>query len=407
MNGSETLQPPVAQTPPASTPAPWHLLIAVAVLLVAGIAAYWNSFAGVLIFDDLQAIQDNKSIRSLVDLGAVLSPPASSPTAGQPLVNLTLAINYAIGGTKDLRGYHAVNLAIHLLAALALMGVLRRTLLTAPLVRRLGQAALPLAAGTALLWMLHPVQTEAVTYISQRLESLAGLLYLLTLYCTIRGAGIAKSAGWYIAAIVCCAAGMATKTMMVTAPLVVWVYDQIFLAGGWRRRLARRWPLYVGLAATWAIPAAISASAPQAAGLPSVGVYAKTQPGVIVQYLTLSLWPLGQSADYAWPWAGKAAEFVPHALTLAILLAMTVWALLRSSAAGMAGVWFFLILVPTSSLVPMADPIFEHRLYLPLAGLVALVVVGGYGLIASPPSKESAGSVPSGAQVSARWSWWR
>ena len=211
MNGSDTLPGPVSDVRAGGSPSSLHLLIAVVVLAAAGVAAYWNSFAGAMVFDDLQAIRDNPSIRHLADLGAVLAPPADSPTAGRPLVNLTLAINYAISGT-DLWSYHAVNLVIHLLAALVLMGVVRRTLLTAPLVKTLGPVALALGAGAALVWMLHPVQTEAVTYLTQRSESLGGLLYLLTLYCVIRGAGAATaSAGWYIVAVLACAAGAASN----------------------------------------------------------------------------------------------------------------------------------------------------------------------------------------------------
>ncbi|MCJ7545195.1 MAG: tetratricopeptide repeat protein [Phycisphaerae bacterium] len=400
MNGSDTLEPPVAEIRLASTPTRPHLLVAVVVLLVAGFAAYWNSFAGVLVFDDIQAIQDNASIRSLGNLRAVLCPPASSPMAGRPLVNLTLAVNYAIGGAEELWSYHAVNLAIHLLAALALMGVVRRTLLTAPLVERLGRAALPLATGVALVWMLHPLQTEAVTYLSQRSESLVGLLYLLTLYCAIRGAGSTKPAGWYLAAVVSCAAGMASKTVMVTAPVAVWVYDRLFLTGGWGKALARRWPLYVGLAATWAILAALAWTTPPAANLPSLGRYVATQPSVILQYLLLAVWPIPQSADYAWPWAERTVQFVPQSVIMVILLVVTVWGLVRGRVVAMAGVWFFLILLPTSSIVPMADPIFEHRLYLPLAGLAALAVIGGYGLMASSAEgKKSTGKVPPAGQA--------
>ncbi len=396
MNGSDTPEPVLSDARSASTPSAGHLLLAVGVIVVAGIAAYWNSFAGVLVFEDIEAIQANESIRSL---GTALFPPAASPTAGRPLVNLTLAVNYALGGTEDLWSYHAVNLAIHILAALALMGVVRRTVLTAPLVERLGRAALPLGVGTALLWMLHPVQTEAVTYVSQRSESLVGLAYLLTVYCAIRGASSDKPKGWYVAAALACAAGMASKAVMVTAPLAVLIYDRLFMAGGWRKALARRWPLYVGLAATWVILAALAGSRPRPDDLPSATLYAKTQAGVILQYLILTVWPVRQSVDYAWPWATRTVEFLPQAVVVIILLAATVWTLLRGRIVAMAGAWFFLVLAATSSLVPTADPIFEHRLYLPLAGLAALVVVGGYGLTTSPRGKEQVGRVPASVPV--------
>ena len=103
----------------------------------------------------------------------------------RPLVGFTLAVNYAIGGLEPW-GYHAVNLAVHILAALVLFGLVRRTLPNPRLRERIGGAATALALVVALLWLLHPLQTESVTYVSQRAEALMGLFYLLTLYCTAR-----------------------------------------------------------------------------------------------------------------------------------------------------------------------------------------------------------------------------
>src|ERR1035438_1270270 len=104
-------------------------------------------------------------------------PPIDTSASGRPILNLSLAANYAVGGTA-VWGYHAVNLAIHVLAGLTLFGIVRRTF--AP---RTGAAAVFVAFLAALLWALHPLQTESVTYIVQRAESLMGLFYLLTLYC--------------------------------------------------------------------------------------------------------------------------------------------------------------------------------------------------------------------------------
>ena len=111
-------------------------------------------------------------------------------------MNFSLAVNYAIGGL-NVRGYHATNLAIHLAAALLLFGLLRRTFLLPAMRERLGAAATPLALAVALLWAVHPLQTESVTYVVQRAESLVGLFYLLTLYGLVRGATAARPLGWY------------------------------------------------------------------------------------------------------------------------------------------------------------------------------------------------------------------
>jgi hypothetical protein len=233
------------------------LRLAVLVLVLAGVAAYANSLWGPFIFDDRVAIQENSSIRDLGALGRVLGPlQPGVPQANRPVLNLTFALNYALGGLNVV-GYHATNLLIHILAAVTLFGVCRRTFLQPALRPRWGTLALPLAFMAALLWELHPLQTEAVTYITQRSESLMGLLYLFTLYAAIRAAGAARSSGWSLAAVGACAAGMATKEVMVSAPIMVLLYDRALLAGSFRGALRRRWGLYAGLAATWLVLALI------------------------------------------------------------------------------------------------------------------------------------------------------
>ena len=177
---------------------------------------------------------------------------------GRPVVSLTLAINYALGG-MNVWGYHAVNLAIHILAAWTLFGVMRRTLLLPALQERFGSAATPLALAAALLWTIHPLQTESVTYVIQRTESLVGLFYLLTLYCVIRGADVRPASdrpGTRAPSAASCLLGMATKEVMVTAPLIVLLYDRTFLAGSFREAWRRRCGLYLALAATWGVVAA-------------------------------------------------------------------------------------------------------------------------------------------------------
>jgi hypothetical protein len=171
-------------------PASWRLtLVAASTIVLAALAAYHNSLEGTFVADDSNSIVKNPTIRQLGRIGEVFSPPRNGETvSGRPLLNLSLAINYAIGGL-NVRGYHVTNLAIHIAAALALYGILRRTFLLPALRDRFGRAATWLALAGALWWTVHPLQTESVTYIVQRAESLMGLFYLLTLYGVIRGAG--------------------------------------------------------------------------------------------------------------------------------------------------------------------------------------------------------------------------
>ncbi|MCX7806328.1 MAG: hypothetical protein N3A38_14245, partial [Planctomycetota bacterium] len=168
-----------------------------ALIAAACAAAYSNGLRGPFVFDDREAIVENQTITDLWRLGDVLRGPHGGTTAGgRPVLNLSLAICYAAGGL-DVFHYHLMNVAIHILAALALLGIFRRTF-ELPRVRGFfGDSARTFALLAALLWTLHPLHTQAVTYIIQRAESLAGLFCLLAIYCLIRSADAqaARSAG--------------------------------------------------------------------------------------------------------------------------------------------------------------------------------------------------------------------
>jgi len=355
-------------------------------LLAAGLWAYHNSFQGPFVFDDGPSIPENSHIRHLWPISEALSAPPYSTVNGRPTVCLTLALNYAWGG-RNVSGYHAVNLTIHLLSALVLFGIVWRTLDGEKLRDRFHGAAVGLAAAIALVWELHPLQTESVTYIVQRTESLMGLFLLLTLYGTIRGAHSPRPRLWYLAAVISCALGMGSKEVMVAAPLIVLLYDRLFLTSSFRELLRRRRGLYVGLAATWLLLALLVARTPHSAtgfGMRNLTSwdYLKTEAGVILYYLRLCVWPRPLVIDYSdWPIADSWKDaLVPGAAVLG-LLAATVWALRHRSSLGFLGAWFFLILGPTSSVLPnIGEVAAERRMYLPLAAVVTMVVVGGYAL---------------------------
>ena len=153
-------------------------------IAAAGGLAYSNSFSVPFIFDDIRAIVENPSIREPGDLEQVLTGPPDSSVRDRPVVGLTLAFNYALGGLA-VGGYHLFNLAVHILAGLTLFGIVRRTLLAPRLPGRFQESSTPLALAISLIWLVHPLQTESVTYIIQRSESLAGFFYLFTLYSFI------------------------------------------------------------------------------------------------------------------------------------------------------------------------------------------------------------------------------
>ncbi|MGO9609021.1 MAG: hypothetical protein ACLPT4_05215, partial [Verrucomicrobiia bacterium] len=164
---------------PAASPHRWKTILGGGMIVLAALAAYHNSFATPFLFDDLASVEKNLTIRHLWPIWKALSPSATSLVGGRPVVNLSLALNYALGGT-GVWGYHAFNLSAHVLAGLTLYGIVRRTFARPGLRERFGAAAEWVALAVAVIWTVHPLQTEAVTYISERCESLMGLFYLLT-----------------------------------------------------------------------------------------------------------------------------------------------------------------------------------------------------------------------------------
>jgi len=228
-----------------------------------------------------------------------------------------------------------------------------------------------------------------VTYIYQRLESLMGLFYLLTLYGFVRAQQSPRPADWYAMSVACCAAGMGTKEAMVTAPVLVLWYDRALVAASWRELFARRSLYYAALACTWGILAALmiaNFSVSQAHGVLVVDNvspfgYLLTQSGVILHYLRLAVWPAGQCFDYAWPLADGFWQIVPAGVAILLLLALTARAVWRFPAWGFVGACFFAVLAPTSSIAPTADLAVEHRMYLPLAAVALAAVVGGFEII--------------------------
>ena len=366
-----------------------------ALLIGAAALCYWNSLQVPFLFDDVPSIVDNSTIRHLWPMGEALSPPREFglTVSGRPALNLTLAVNYALSG-GTVWSYHALNLLIHALAGLTLFGIVRRTL-----TRSVGaQAACALGDGrsqpaplqsdarlvalaVALLWTVHPLQTEAVTYVVQRAESLMGLCYLLTLYCSIRGMEPGKPARWQALAVAACLVGMASKEVMVSAPLLVLLYDRTFAAGSFREAWRLRWRLYVGLAATWLLLGWLVASTGGNRGGTFGGAdwgawwaYWLTQFEAVARYLGLVFWPHPLVFEYGMRQAASVAQVAPYAVIVGGLLGATVVALWRRPVLGFLGFSFFALLAPTSLLPGTTQMMVEHRMYLPLAAVVALVV---------------------------------
>jgi Tfp pilus assembly protein PilF len=364
----------------------------VLVVVAGGLLAFAGSLDGEFHLDDVHSIVENPTIRQIGVSSLLLHPlPKGSTVSGRPVLNASFMVDYAVAGL-DLRQFHRTNLAIHLAAALVLLGLVRRGLRAATGQASPGIGTTMLAGGIALLWVVHPLQTESVTYIVQRAESLGGLFFLLTLYASVRAFERERSFGWQATACLACALGAGTKEVVITALPVVLLLDRALFSSSWSLswRARRGFLLALALSAVPGLAVALATGGRGGtAGLAS-GVdpfqYALTQAWAIPHYLGLVFWPSNLVFDYGTPVVSSLREVAPHVALMAILLAGTAWALLARPRVGFLPAAFFIVLAPSSSVLPVAtQTVAEHRMYLPLAavviGVVLTVAWGASGLV--------------------------
>lgn len=385
-------------------------LLAAALIVACGVAAWANGFTDLYIgLDGKESIRDNVHIRTLWPPGEALSLPTwegpdlvhGIPTvAHRPTLSLTLALTRAVAG-PGAKAQHAVNLAVHIAAALVLFGLVRRTLATAsPPFAVDGGTRLALAA--ALLWLLHPLQTQSVTYIVQRSESLMGLLLLATLYCGVRARADEHRRLWQALAVLACLVGAGAKQTAALAPLLLLAWDHTFAPAADAKRYRPAFYTAVALPA-WALLQTMSGKVSGNLDPARILEFALQQPRVIVHYLRLTLWPddLHLHVNTRLFAVDGVMDVLPYAVALAALGAGTVVALARRHGLGFLGAWFFVTLAPTSSVLPIADSIQEHRMYVPLAALAVLAVVAGRALLerVAAPALEARGRQVVGAAL--------
>jgi tetratricopeptide (TPR) repeat protein len=367
------------------------IYVALASLLVIGVAAYANSFDGRFMFDDTMWIGDPPP--AFHDVGWYLQGLVFS--SGRRLIELTAEINWALGH-ENLFGWHLFNVCVHLGCGLAVFGVARRTLLAAPMRGRFAGSATWLAWAIAAIFLVHPLNSEAVTFIWQRAHAVMALCQLVALYAIIRADSAAPPARWWWwgLALLMCDLGLDTKAQMVAMPLLVLAYDRTFLSRSWTAVYERNWPLYAGLGLVWwvSVGCLYSTMGGPGSDIGSRGVmpddqgsgtmtrleYARAQPEVVLRYLGLLFWPRQLCLDYVWGIPPLTATLVPWFAGLAALVAAAAVALWRWPLWGFLGVWFFLNLGPSSSIIQRPDVMVEHRMYVPMIAWAALVVVGGW-----------------------------
>ncbi|MES2310466.1 MAG: tetratricopeptide repeat protein [Verrucomicrobiota bacterium] len=345
--------------------------------------SYSNSFHGPFIFDDLNSISGNRTLRSLPDSLSTLSLNGET-VSGRPILNFSLALNYKMGRLA-VESYHVVNFLIHLLSTLVLFGFLQRTFRLSFFSTLIQRDSVWLAGGIAALWGIHPLQTESVTYVVQRAESLMGLFYLLTLYFFVRSLQSPYQTLWSFLSVLSCFLGMGTKEVMVSAPMVVLLYDRFFVLGSFPKIWKERRIYYGALIFSWIVLLGLiffvqgRGSTVGFQGHISVFDYLQTQCWAVMHYLQLVFWPHPLVLDYGTGTITEMGRVLPSVIGIVFLLGFLFWAFWRFPQWGFWGGWGLLILLPSSSVIPVTtQTIAEHRLYLALIPIFYYLVLGGY-----------------------------
>lgn len=367
-----------APATPSTARTPWLALLT---LIVLGAAAYMNALDGPFLLDDQRTVRENDSIRDLSDLGRVLHPAAQTPVTGRPVPNLTFAVNYALGG-EAVRGYHVVNITIHLLTGLALFALLRRTV---PRMRGGGVTAPSpgddlTALAVAALWLVHPLNTETVNYVTQRTESLLGLFYVTALWAATRAVEAKRPLRWEVGAALAALCAVGSKETALTLPLVLVLWDRAFAFDSFASAWAARKRLYGLTLLSWLLFAFFARELPFFAekGFQtevSRWVYLAHQGPIVLRYLGLAAWPQALVFDYGGPGPLNLGTALPAVAVVAVLGLATLVAVVRWPRLGFWGAWFFITLAPASSFIPIPTEVgAERRMYLPLAGVLLLAV---------------------------------
>ena len=351
----------------------------VLILLVIAVSfCYHATLNHPLIFDDYSTLVENMSIRDLRHIWPILENPTELGLGWRPFANLTFAFSYALSGL-DPWGHHLLNIVIHTLNAWILFNVIVITLNNFNFKENKPNYNIYISSLMAIFWAVHPVLTQTITYISQRTESLMALTYLLTIFCFIR-ACLNKSTIWYISSICACVVGTMCKEVIVTAPLVILLYDRCFISSSFKLALKKRWLYYCGIALSW-IPLAIFIKTikHQAVGF-EVGIspftYALTECKAILLYIKLCYFPYPLIFDRGPLFIRTISEALPYVCLLITLLSASIFTLIKKPKLGFLCITFFILLSPSSSFVPIAEvPVAENRIYLPSSIAIILVIL--------------------------------
>lgn len=368
-----------------------HNLLIIFTLFLSGLVIYSNTFFSSFHLDDLPSIVYNSSIRNIHDLHNIWN---FWPT--RFIAYLSLAFNYHFHHL-DVFGYHLFNLAVHLGLGILVWWFSLLTFST-PIMKdqKIARHANLVSFFAALIFVTHPIQTQAVTYIVQRTASLATFFYLgsLTLYVKSRLLEDKKSTSgfrrlYYSGSLVLAVMAMFTKEMTITLPLMICLYEFCFFKTNgnfnWKRFVPFLFCLSI-IPLTMLFTKTLNLEQMQRVGEDALTIspwsYFLTQFRVLVTYVRLLLLPLNQNFNYDYPVANTLLDLsVLMSLFLLAGIFIVAVKLFRNYRLVSFGIfWFFLSLLPESTIIPINDVIYEHRLYLSMAGYSLFLISSLYYL---------------------------
>jgi protein O-mannosyl-transferase len=357
-----------------------------AALIVLGIAVcYGPALPFPFVFDDRDAVQHNATLASPV---LALTPPLDTPVTGRPVVNLSFAIDRLWAGEAPL-GYRLVNLCIHAGNAWLVLLLLSWAFAREGVAPGVRAHAREWALGATLLWALHPLQTETVIYVTQRTELLASTSLLLVLHAARLALQEGAARHWMLLAVAACVLGTGCKETVIVAPVLVLLLDRAFFSPSLVVALRKHAPLYGGLmiAELPLLVQVLSTPRGDTAGL-GLGISPlqslAVQGAAIAWYLRLSAWPSPLSIVYNWPVHDAIPRYLAQDALLIVIFVVAVVTFVRKPKLGLPAFAFFVLLAPSSSVIPvLTELVAERRMYLPLLCVVVLTIVGLCALFAS------------------------
>ena len=366
--------------------------------IMLGAAIYSNTLDVPFIFDDLPRIKENPYIRinelTFDNLAEAMFNKKSS--AKRPLGNFSFALNYYFH-QFNLKGYHVVNIIIHILTA-SLLYFLFKSTLCIPLLSRKYPHPEVIAFFAALVWLVYPLHTESVTYIVQRLNSLAAMFYLLSLLLYIKGrlsGEKRKSWLWFTGSALSSILAIGSKQNAAMLPFFILLYEWFFFQDLDRNWLKRNLKYIFGVTALFCLIALLYLGTSPIEKLKSIHDFAHneftlsermlTQFRVVIYYLSLLVYPHPSrlNLDYDFPLSYSLVNPVSTLLCLCLIVgfvSLAVYWARKERLLSFCILWFFGNLIIESSVIPLAI-IYEHRTYMPSMFICLLAVTLGYRYI--------------------------